>query len=407
MNDHDVLIVGGGHAGAQCASALRQFGFSGSVGLLTDELALPYERPPLSKDYLSGEKTREQLAFHPPEFWADKAIDVRQGQRVEAIDATRREVRCVGGGVYRYGSLVWAAGGEARRLSCTGGDLAGVHVVRTIADVDRIRHELADVQRVVVIGGGFIGLESAASLSKIGKPVTVVEAFERVLARVTGPHLSGFIEREHRAHGVEICVNARIEALEGERARVGGVRLQDGRLLAAELVIAGIGIEPAVAALQAAGARGQSGVDVDAQCRTSLDHVYAIGDCARQAHAFAGNQMIRLESVQNAVDQATLVASVLTGRPLPTKSSVPWFWSMQYDLRLQMAGLSSGYDDVVVRGDPASRAFSIAYLRDGVLIAIDAINAVKDFVQGRAAIGKGVRPDRAALADPSIALSTL
>lgn len=405
MSEYGVLIVGGGHAGAHCASTLRQLGFAGTVGILTDEAALPYERPPLSKDYLGGEKTLAQLAFYPPGFWPDKAIDVLRGRRVEAIDAVRHEAICAGGEVYRYGRLVWAAGGRARRLGCNGGNLAGVHVVRTVADVDRIREELAGVRNVVVIGGGFIGLEAAASLNKLGKRVTVIEAFERVLARVTGPDLSGFIECEHRAHGVEIDVNAGVEALEGEHGLVNGVRLKDGRLLPAELVIVGIGIEPAVAPLVAAGAAGQNGVDVDAHCRTSIDGIYAIGDCARQANPFAGNQMIRVESVQNAVDQASIVVSHITGRA-QNKPSVPWFWSTQYDLRLQMAGLSAGHDDAVVRGDPASRAFSIVYLRDGVLIAVDAINATKDFVQGRAAIGKGVRPDRAALADPSVALSS-
>lgn len=404
MREYDILIVGGGHAGVQCASALRHFGFGGSIGLLTDEGALPYERPPLSKDYLSGDKTLEQLAFHPAGFWADKHIDLLHGRYVESVDASRRQVVCANGETYAYGRLIWAAGGQARRLNCACPDLAGIHVVRTVADVDRIRLELADARCVVVIGGGFIGLESAASLRKLGKRVTVVEAFDRVLARVTGPELSTFFEREHRAHGAEICVNAKVEALEGEHGHVRAVRLADGRLLPADLVIAGIGIVPAVAPLLSAGAAGQNGVDVDARCRTTLEHVYAIGDCARQLNAFAG-QAIRLESVQNAVDQAMLVANEITGRPQP-KASVPWFWSTQYDLRLQMAGLSTGYDDLVVRGDPETKSFSIAYLRDGVLIGVDAVNAVKDFMQGRTAIGRFVRPNRVALADPGTPLSS-
>ncbi|CAG9271673.1 Ferredoxin--NAD(P)(+) reductase fdr [Paraburkholderia unamae] len=403
---HDVLIVGAGHAGAHCAAALRQFGLTGTIGLVSDEAHLPYERPPLSKDYLGGAKAFEQMGLQPASFWRDRNIALLGGRSVTSVDAARHVVTCADGGTLAYGKLVWAAGGRARRLSCAGADLRGLHVIRTRDDVDGLKAELDEARRVVVIGGGFIGLEAAAALRKQGKDVSVVEAFERVLARVTGETLSAFMQDQHRARGVEICLGAKVEALSGEAGRVKRVELHDGRSLPADLVIVGIGIEPCVEPLRAAGIGGPAGVDVDAQCRTALDDVYAIGDCARHANAFAGRAALRIESVQNAVDQATLVAGDIVGRPMP-KAAPPWFWSTQYDIRIQMAGLSGGHDKAVVRGDPASGSFSVAYLRDGALIAIDCVNATKDFVQGRSALAKGLRPDCAALADASVPLSSL
>jgi 3-phenylpropionate/trans-cinnamate dioxygenase ferredoxin reductase subunit len=402
---YDVLIVGAGHAGAHCAAALRQFGFRGTIGLVSEEVHLPYERPPLSKDYLGGDKAFEQMGLQPAAFWSDRQISLLGGTKITSVDAARHLVRCEDGRELAYGKLVWAAGGRARRLSCPGADLGGLHVIRTREDVDALKAELDGAQRVVVIGGGFIGLEAAAALRKRGKDVTVVEAFERVLARVTGAALSAFMQEQHRARGVEICLGAKVASLSGESARVTQVHLHDGRRLSADLVIAGIGIEPCVEPLLAAGIGGPAGVDVDAHCRTSLDDIYAIGDCARQANAFTDGAALRIESVQNAVDQATLAASDIVGRAAP-RQAVPWFWSTQYDIRIQMAGLSGGHDTAVVRGDPASGSFSVAYLRDGALVAIDCVNATKDFVQGRNALSKGVRPEREALADASVPLSS-
>jgi 3-phenylpropionate/trans-cinnamate dioxygenase ferredoxin reductase subunit len=304
-----------------------------------------------------------------------------------------------------YGSLIWATGGKPRRLACTGGDLIGVHTVRTRADVDRMIAELPDVQRVAVIGGGYIGLEAAAVLAKLGRQVTVLEAQDRVLARVAGEPLSRFFEGEHRAHGVEIHLGVAVDAILGED-RVTGVRLAGGETVPAEMAIVGIGIDPAVAPLLDAGATGANGVAVDDQCRTSLPDVFAVGDCALHANRFAGDRLIRLESVQNANDQATVAAKTILGIEA-IYDAVPWFWSNQYDLKLQTVGISAGYDSTVMRGDPAARSFSLIYLRAGRVIALDCVNATKDYVQGRKLVIEAATIDPARLADPDTPLKDL
>jgi 3-phenylpropionate/trans-cinnamate dioxygenase ferredoxin reductase subunit len=278
--------------------------------------------------------------------------------------------------------------------------------VRTRADVDAMLSEIGSASNVVVIGGGYIGLEAAAVLSKFGKKVTVLEALDRVLARVAGEPLSRFYEAEHRAHGVDVRLGVMVDSIHEKDNRVNGVRLADGTMIPADMVIVGIGIIPAVGPLLDAGASGGNGVDVDELCRTSLPDVYAIGDCAMHANDFARGARIRLESVQNANDQATTVAKALTGQAA-SYHAVPWFWSNQYDLRLQTVGLSIGYDDVVVRGLPANRSFSVVYLREGKVIALDCVNATKDYVQGRALVIGGVAPARDALADAETPLKTL
>jgi len=289
--------------------------------------------------------------------------------------------------------------------------LTGVHSVRTRADVDRMIAEMPTVDRVVVIGGGYIGLEAAAVLTKLGKQVTVLEAQDRVLSRVTGEALSRFYEAEHRAHGAEIRTGVAVAGVEDAAGTVSGVRLGDGEVLACQMVIVGIGIVPAVAPLLAAGAAcvgadSGGGVRVDDRCRTTLPDVFAIGDCAAHANAFAGGRVIRLESVQNANDQATIVAKLLTGTS-EAYHAVPWFWSNQYDLKLQTVGLSTGYDQAVVRGDPDSRSFSVVYLQEGRVIALDCVNRVRDYVQGRALVAGSVAVEPALLADLSIDLKTL
>lgn len=407
MQHWDVLIVGAGHAGAQLATLLRQQNFEGSVAMIGEEPEYPYERPPLSKDYLSGEKSFDRLALRPESYWGEHRVDVMRGRRVAAVDAAAHRVRLASGEEIGYGALVWAAGGAPRGLSCPGHDLDGVHCVRTRADVDRMVAGLERTERVVVIGGGYIGLEAAAVLTKLGKPVTVLEAQDRVLARVAGEQLSRFYEAEHRARGVELRLSVAVESLEGERGRVSGVRLVDGSLLPADMVVVGIGIIPAVEPLVEAGLPPGNGVEVDAYCRTALPDVFAIGDCAAHVNPYAGGTApIRLESVQNANDQAKVVARFLTGHA-EAYDAVPWFWSDQYDLRLQTVGLSAGYDQTVVRGDPASRAFSIVYLKDGAVIALDCVNVVRDYVQGKALV-KGraqIAPER--LADSSTPLKAL
>jgi 3-phenylpropionate/trans-cinnamate dioxygenase ferredoxin reductase component len=406
MNSADVVIVGAGHGGAQCAIALRQNGFEGTVAMIGREPEPPYERPPLSKEYFAREKTFERLYIRPPQFWEEKGIDLVLGTEVTAVDPKAKSVTLSSGETLGYGVLVWAAGGDPRRLPVPGGDLAGVHPVRTRADCDQLMGEIdGGVREIAVIGGGYIGLEAAAVLTKLGCKVTLLEALPRVLARVAGPELSAFYEAEHRAHGVDLRTGVVVEALEGE-GRVTGVRLGDGEVINADAVIVGIGIVPAVGPLLAAGAAGANGVDVDELCRTSLPDVYAIGDCAAFAADYADGTVMRVESVQNANDQATCVAKAICGDPQPYHA-FPWFWSNQYDLRLQTAGLSVGYDATVVRGDPAQRAFSVVYLKGGRVIALDCVNAVKDYVQGRKLIEAKASPDPEQLADASVPLKDL
>jgi 3-phenylpropionate/trans-cinnamate dioxygenase ferredoxin reductase subunit len=405
VDRYDVLVVGGGHAGAQAAVTLRQGGFPGSITLVTDEADIPYERPPLSKDYLAGEKEFERILIRPASFWAERQVGIQTGRRVASVDPQAMMVTDSSGAVLGYGKLVWAAGGRPRRLACEGGDLAGVHAIRSRADVDALRSELAGASRIVVIGGGYIGLEAAAVLAKSGRRVLIVEALDRVLARVAGEPLSRFYEAEHRAHGVELRLGATVDRLVGE-GRVRAVRFDDGSAIAADIVIVGIGIVPNVEPLIAAGATGRDGVDVDAFCRTSLPDVFAVGDCAAHENAFAGGQRIRLESVQNASDQASVAARFILGQELPY-SAVPWFWSNQYDLKLQTVGLSIGHDTVVERGDPQSRSFSVVYLREGRVIALDCVNAVRDYVQGRALVVAGARIDPELLADAGTPLKAL
>jgi 3-phenylpropionate/trans-cinnamate dioxygenase ferredoxin reductase subunit len=402
----DVLIVGAGHGGAQAANMLRQQKFGGSIGLLGGEPHLPYERPPLSKEYLAGEKEFQTMLIQPENFWADRAITLLLDRWVVSVDPAAHDVTLADGSRIGYGKLIWAAGGNPRKLSCEGHDLAGVHTVRARADIDRILAELPTAASAVIIGGGYIGLETAAILTKLGKSVIVLEVADRVLARVAGAPLSRFYEAEHRAQGVEIRLGVTVEALEGQDGRVTAVRLGDGSLIPADIVIAGIGIIAAVEPLLAAGAAGGNGVEVDEFCRTSLADVFAIGDCALHANKFAGGARIRLESVQNANDQAATAAKFIAGTPVPYES-LPWFWSVQYDLRLQTAGLSTGHDEVLLRGDPSSRGFSVVYLKEGRVLALDCVNATADFVQGRALAAGHVQVPREKLSDPSVPLKSL
>lgn len=407
MDRFDVCIVGAGHGGARAAIDLRQLGYEGSISLIGREPELPYERPPLSKEYLAGEKTFERILMRPPAFWGEKDIALRPGVDVAVLDAEERTLIGADGEKIGYGKLVWAAGGEARRLTCSGAELAGVHAVRSKSDVDRLMSELdRGARQIVVVGAGYIGLEAAAVLTKLGCRVTVLEAQDRVLARMAGVELSAFLEEEHRAHGVDLRTSTIVDCIEGEAGRVKGVRLDDGTLLVCDAVIVGIGIVPAVGPLILAGAGGTDGVDVDNLCRTKLEHVFAIGDCAAHQNAYARGARIRIESVQNATDMAGTVARVICGDPQPY-SALPWFWSNQYDLKLQTVGLNVGYDCTIVRGDIASRSFSVVYLKSGAVIALDCLNSIRDYVQGRKLVETGARPNPVELADPDRPLKSL
>ena len=383
MEQADVLIVGAGHAGAQAAIALRQNGFGGTITMVGREPEPPYERPPLSKEYLAGDKSFERILIRPATFWEERGIALRLGTSVTRIDPEAHQATLTGGGLISYDTLIWAAGGDARRLSCPGAQLKGVHAVRSKADVDRLMAELhAGARRAVVIGGGYIGLEAAAVLRKLACEVTVVEALDRVLSRVVGEDLSRFFEDEHRRQGVDIRLGTGVVSLKGDGETVSGVELESGEVLPADVVIVGIGIVPSVGPLIAAGAAGANGVDVSDICRTNLPDVYAVGDCAAHANRYADGAVIRLESVQNANDMASTAAKAICGDKQPYEA-LPWFWSNQYDLKLQTAGLSMGYDTTVLRGDPDGRSFSVIYLKDNRVIAADCVNRVKDYVQAR------------------------
>jgi 3-phenylpropionate/trans-cinnamate dioxygenase ferredoxin reductase subunit len=404
----DVVIVGAGHGGAQVAVMLRTQKFEGSIAIIGDEPELPYERPPLSKEYFAGEKEFERIQLRPAKYWDERKVTMLLGKRVVSVDPSAHTVTTDGGETIGYGKLVWATGGSPRMLPIPGGDLPGVQGVRTKADADAMKAASETAEQIVVIGGGYIGLEAAAVLTKAGKKVVLLEALDRVLARVAGVELSRFYEKEHRDHGVDLRLGVCVDAIEGD-THVTGVRLADGEVIPADLVIVGIGIVPAVGPLIAAGAEGASGsggVLVDRLCKTSLPDIYAIGDCAAHVNDFAEGATIRLESVQNANDQANVVAKGIVGDEAPYHA-IPWFWSNQYDLKLQTAGLSTGHDQAVLRGDPATRSFSIVYLKAGKVIALDCVNATKDYVQGRMIVTAGIHATPEQLADSEKPLKEL
>lgn len=397
---YDVLIVGAGHGGAQAALQLRQVGFTGSVAIIGDEKEPPYERPPLSKEYMAGDKDFDRILIRPRAFWQDREVDLLLGRRVKKVDPAAKAVSLSDDARIGYGKLIWATGGSPRALTCPGATARGLHSIRRREDVDAIRNRLGTAAHIVIIGGGYIGLEAAAMLRKLGRRVTLLEALPHVLARVAGAQLSQFYEAEHRAHGVDLRTGAMVESIEEENGAARAVILTDQTRIDADMIVVGIGIVPETGPLIAAGATGGNGVDVDAYCRTNLPDIYAVGDCACTANPFARGQKIRLESVQNANDQARVAVQHIIGDPIEY-NVVPWFWSNQYDLKLQTVGLSLGHDQTILRGSPEKRSFSVLYLLGGKLIALDCVNAVKDYVQGKAHILSGALLDQTQLADPA------
>ncbi len=404
----DIVIVGTGHGGAQAAISLRQRGAEGRIVMIGRDTAPPYERPPLSKEYLAGDKAFERILIRPEKFWADKGVELKLGAAVAAVDGAAHQITLSDGSTIGYRKLIWAGGGDPRRLACPGAGLKGVFYVRDKSDADAMMDALsAGAKRAVVIGGGYIGLEAAAVLRKLDCAVTVVETQNRVLARVAGETLSRFYEDEHRQHGVDLRLSTGVSQILGDGGKVARVALDTGEEIACDMVIVGIGIVPSIAPLIAAGAAASNGVDVDFCCRTTLDDVYAIGDCAAHANPFADQAVIRLESVQNANDMANTVAKAIMGEKEPYEA-LPWFWSNQYDLKLQTAGLNLGFDQAITRGDPATRKFTIVYMKEGRPIAFDCVGTMKDYVQGRKLLES--RPDKidpALLADPETPLKEL
>jgi 3-phenylpropionate/trans-cinnamate dioxygenase ferredoxin reductase subunit len=365
------------------------------------EPSLPYQRPPLSKKFLGGEMQAERLPIRPASFYESIRCELVLGNPVVAIDAAAHTIRLSDGGSLGYDKLVLAVGGHARPLPVPGADLPGVHVLRTMADVQAIRARAMPGVRVAIVGAGYIGLECAATFRKLGLDVTVIEMTDRVMCRVVAPEMSRFYLAEHASHGVNVLTDHKVQALLGDGS-VHAVECDDGTQVPADLVIVGIGLVPNCALAEAAGIRCDDGIAVDEHCRTSDPDVYAIGDCCSHPSPRYGRR-VRLESVDNAFEQAKSAAANICGKPTP-HDKTPWFWSDQYELKLQIVGLSQQYDKVVLRGDPASRSFSCCYLQGGELIALDAVNHGKDFMAARKLIAERVRPDPAKLADDALPL---
>jgi len=401
-----LLIVGAGHAGSELALAARQGGWDGRIVLLGDEAVLPYQRPPLSKAYLLGKAEAKDMLLRTAESYESAGIELVQGGRLVAIDRTACSVSLADGTTLRYDRLALCTGGRPRPLACAGIDPqqppSNLHYLRTLADADSMRAALRPGARVVVVGGGYVGLEVAASARGQGAHVTVLEAQERVLARVAGPQVSRFYEALHREAGVEILTGVGIASAECVSGRIIAVRCSDGRRLEAEMVVAGIGMLPNIEAAQAAGLAGDAGITVDDLGRTVDERIVAAGDCTLQHHALYDRQL-RIESVPNALDQARAAASWLCGKPKPIRS-VPWFWSDQYDLKLQMAGLSQGYDRCVLRGQPETHSFCAFYLQGQRLLAVDAVNRPADFMLVRRALAQPLAVDPDGLVDESLPL---
>jgi 3-phenylpropionate/trans-cinnamate dioxygenase ferredoxin reductase component len=403
MSDH-LVIVGGGQAAAQAVQSLRQQSFAGAITLLSDEPYPPYQRPPLSKKYFAGELARERLMLRPAAFYAEKGVALELGARVEELEPAARRVRLRDGRTLAYDRLLLATGSRARALPVPGVDLAGVHYFRTITDVDSILASLAPAARVLLVGAGYIGLEVAASARQRGFDVTVLEAAERVMSRTVSAEISAFYDACHRAAGVTIHCGAGVKAFVGAD-RVTAVETSDGRNFACDVAIVGIGIEPNVELAARAGLECSNGIIVDELARTADPNIVAAGDCTNHPLPLL-ERRVRLESVPNAIHQAKVAAATLLGSPSPY-SEVPWFWSDQYDLKLQIAGLSTGYDEVVLRGDPATRSFAAFYLRAGQLLAVDAINSPKEFIAGKKLVAGRARIAPDVLRDPKTDLAAI
>jgi 3-phenylpropionate/trans-cinnamate dioxygenase ferredoxin reductase subunit len=403
MND-PILIVGAGQAGLQAADALRAGGYTGALQLIGNEAHAPYHRPPLSKAYLLGETTPAQLTIRSAEALAKKEIGFLPGVQVAALDRARRRIELTDGRELAYHALCLATGARPRTLALPGGDLPGVLALRTLDDAQAIAARLASVQQVVVIGGGFIGLEFAAVARKLGKEVVVLEAAERLMARAVAPQISAFYAQLHAGHGVQLVCRAQVTRITGSDGRASGVATADGREYPAGLVIESVGILPNDDLARAAGLECERGIVVDACSRTADPAIVAAGDCT--ARRLPDGRLLRLESVQNAVEQGRSAAATLLGSEKPFTAH-PWFWSDQYDVKLQMAGLSAGHDRVVVRGEPAQRKFSAFYYRDDRLIAVDSVNRPADHLPARKLLDQGISPSNEQAADPDFALARL
>ncbi len=403
-----VIILGAGQAGGQCAASLRRSGFEGRIILVGDEPHPPYQRPPLSKTYLSGEIDESRLWLQPPETWAEQDVDLRLSTRAKRIDPDRKLVIFSNGREESYSHLVIATGSRVRPLPVPGADLDGVRYLRSIADVDKLKADVQPGKRIAIIGGGYIGLEAASVASKLGATPIVIEAMDRLLARVAVPEVSEFYRQAHETRGISIRLDAQVASLESKSGlfsqskRVSRVKLKNGEKIACDSVLVGIGVLPNQEIAATCGLDTNNGIVIDGQCRTSDPGIYAIGDCAEQ-HNWLTDTRLRLESVPNALDQAKRAAASICGATAP-KPEVPWFWSDQYDLKLQTAGLIGTQDCTITRAGDAETPRSFFHLADGVLIAADCINDPQSFMAAKMMIQKRAKPDPIALADPDVAM---
>lgn len=397
-----VLIIGAGHAGGTAAALLRQYGHQGSIVLAGEEPAAPYQRPPLSKAWLKGEADLEALLLRPESFYREHGIELRTGATATAIDRAARTVSFADGVVEPYDALILATGSRARRLAIPGADRPELMELRTLADAERLKATLGPGRRLAIVGGGYVGLEAAASARALGAEAVVIERMDRVLARVASETLSAFFTARHRSEGVEVLTGTEVTAFEEA-----GVRLADGRLIGADAVLVGVGAVACDDLARAAGLECGNGVIVDEQARTSDPAIWAVGDVTFRPIPVHGGRRHRLESVPNALEQGKQAASAIVGRPAPTPE-VPWFWSDQYDLKLQIAGLPDGADRQIVRGDPGvigeGASFAVFHLAGDRILCVEAVNAPAEFMAGRMMIGKATPVDAVKLADPSVSM---
>jgi 3-phenylpropionate/trans-cinnamate dioxygenase ferredoxin reductase subunit len=396
------VIVGAGHAGGTAAAVLRQLGYEASITLVGDEPVAPYQRPPLSKAWLKGEADAETLMLRPESFYAEQTIALRLSTHVASIDRAGKAVVLDDGERIPYAALILSTGARARTLDIPGSDLAGVQVLRSAADAEMLKLALGPGKRLAVVGGGYIGLEAAASGRALGAEAVVIESMPRILARPSCEVIAAFFTRYHRERGVGFELGASITAFEGENGHVTGVRLADGRLIACDAVVVGIGVIPNAELAEAAGLRVDNGIVVDAEARTSDPSIFAIGDVTHRPMPLYA-RMHRLESVSNALEQAKQAAAAILGRPAPPHE-VTWNWSDQYDVKLQLAGVAFDSDEILVRGDPATAKFAVFHLKGPVIRAVEAVNAPAEFMAARQLIGSQRPIDRAKLADPAVSM---
>src|SRR5690606_9293718 len=397
-----VVIVGAGHAGGTAAALLRQFGHTGPITMIGEEPIAPYQRPPLSKAWLKGEADADSLALKPAEFYAEAGIDFRPNVRATRLDRTAKTLELSDGSSVSYDFAILATGSRPIPLPAPGADLKGVMFLRTAADAEELKAALGPGKRLVIIGGGYIGLEAAASARALGAEAVVVEREPRLLARVACEVLSTFFKDYHEKHGVSFVLGASAAAIEGEGGKVTGVTLSDGRTLPADAVLVSVGIRPNDELAAEAGLETQRGIVVDLEARTSDPAIFAIGDCSHRPLPLY-DRMHRREDVPNALEQAKQAAAAITGKPAPAPEA-PWNWSDQYDLKLQIAGLPFDVDAILVRGDPASAKFAVFHLKGDLIQAVEAINAAPEFMMGRQLILNRKPIDRAKLANPSVSM---